>query len=448
MNHHFMYKAASLLLLLAMLSSCNQTVTTTAPAGDPTPDSDGGNKVEITLNRTPTPVLDPDDIPININKPNPNPGNPGNPDNPDTPVLRGEGEKVEGYTQLLQYVDRSYITGPSGWDKHPVSDIFDGCFETTDDGSNKYGHNGGVPFEVTWKMVKSVSLSAYTIYTANDTATYPDRNPESWSIYGSEDGKEWVLLDKVEEAGLPAENYTAKTFKMDNTTEYRYYKWEVHATKGGSFQISELLLYTSAEISEIPPVVPPIGVGEFEGTLPAQGLASTGKEAEPMIGEDAIAWMNDHKFLNENANFLSAYISVSCWGDNEGPDRLVDGDFNPVFTLEDMESNSGGKVGCGTPDGAYVVLQTEKAIAPTGYVLVTGNDTATYPDRNPIQWVLYGSNDGETWTALHQVSAGNLVGESFIPHAYTMENSEAYTYFCFSLENTGSLQLQEFMFFQ
>lgn len=441
-----MYKAASLLLLLAMLSSCNQSATTTAPDNDPSPDSDGDSKVEITLNRTPTPVLDPDDIPINVNKPSPNPT--PDPETPDTPVIRGEGEKLEGYTQLLQYIDRSYIVAPAGWSKHPASDIFDGCFQTTDDGSNKYGHNDGIPFSITWKMVDEVSLSAYTIYTANDTANYPDRNPKTWKISGSEDGKTWTVIDTVENGELPAENYTSKTFYLDNAVEYRYYQWEVTASEGGSFQISELLLYTSADISETPPVKPPVGVGEFDGTLPVMGLSGAGKEAEPLTGEDAIAWMNDHKFLNDAANFLSAYVSVKCWGDVEGPDKLVDGEYNPTFALSDMETNSGGKLGCAIPEGAYIVLKTEKAIAPTGYVLVTGNDTATYVDRNPVQWVLYGSTDGENWVALDQVKAGNLAGESFSPHAYTMENTKAYNWFCLTVENVGTLQLQEIMFFQ
>ncbi len=446
MKNKFVYKAASMLLLLALLGSCGKQVTTTAPTNDNTPDDNNQGNGGITLNRTPTPVLDPEDIPIFVDKPRPNPPS-DQPESPDIPVIRGEGEALEGYTQLLQYIDRSKITAPAGWGSHPVGDIFDGIFETTDEGSNKYGHNEGVPFEITWKMVKSVSLSAYTLYTANDTASYPDRNPKSWSIYGSEDGKEWTLLEKVENGELPAENYASKTFTMKNTDAYRYYKWEIHESEGGSFQLSELLLYTAEDIPETPPVLPPVGVGEFEGTLPAQGLSNAGKEAQPLVGEDAIAWMNDHNFLNANTNILSAYISVSCWADQEGPAQLFDGNFNPTFSLGDMEATSGGKLGCGIPQGAYMVVQTEDAIAPNAYAFVTGNDTATYPERNPVQWVLYGSTDGENWVALDQVKAGNMVGDNFEPHVYTMENTKAYNWFCLSVENTGSLQLNEFMLF-
>lgn len=447
MQNKFLYKTASMLLLLAMLSACGQqgATPTTAQGRPDSPDENGKDKVEITLNRTPTPVMDPDDIPMYVDKPNPNPPSP---DQPSESILRGDGEQLEGYTQLLQYVDRSKISGPGGWGTHPVGDMFDGCFETTDDGSNKYGHNGGGAFEVTWKMVESVTLSAYTLYTANDTESYPDRNPKEWKILGSEDGEEWVELDHVTDGDLPVANYASKTFTMKNDTAYRYYKWDVLETVGGGFQISEMLLYTSEDISEIPPVKPPIGVGEFEGTLPAQGLAATGKEAEPIIGEDAINWMNDHKCLNAKTDILSAYVSVSCWGDNEGPDKLFDIDCSEKFSMESFAGMHNGKLGCGTPEGAYIVVQTKDAIAPDAYVFVTGNDTSTYPDRNPVQWVLYGSTDGNTWVALDQVQAGNMAGEDYTPHVYTMENTKQYNWFCLSVENVGSLQLCDILFFQ
>ena len=208
------------------------------------------------------------------------------------------------------------------------------------------------------------------------------------------------------------------------------------------------MLYTAEDIPETPPVLPPAGVGDFEGTLPTQGLAGAGKEAEPLTYEDAIDWMNAHKFLNPTTNILSAYTNASCWADQEGPAQLFDGDFSPTFALDAMGEESGGKLGGGIPSGAYIVVETEEAITPGAYVLITGNDTATYPDRNPVQWVLYGSTDGENWVVLDQVKDGKMAPDSFTPHVYTIENDKAYNFFCLSVENTGSLQLNEWMFFE
>lgn len=444
MQKKFLYKAASMLLLAALLGSCGQNDPITTTGDEKTPD-DGKEKVEITLIRTPTPVMKPEDIPMYSEKPRPNP--PDQPDQPSVYPLLGEGEVLDGYTQLLQYIDRANISGPGAWGRHTVGELFDGLFESTDEGSNKYGH-GDIPFSVTWKMVEPVTLSAYTLYTANDTETYPDRNPKSWKIYGSEDGKEWVEVGQISNGSMPISNYTGKTFHLENSTAYRYYKWEITESEGSSFQIAEMLLYTADEIPEVPPVKPPIGVGEFEGVLPAQGLAAAGKEATPLIGEEAINWMNDHKCLNGATDILSVYVSVPCWGDNEGPDKLFDLDYSEAFSLEGLAGSHNGKLGCGTPSGAYIVVQTKDAIAPDAYVFVTGNDTATYPDRNPIQWVIYGSADGENWVALDQVSAGNMTGDNYAPHVYSMENTEKYNWFCISVENAGSLQLCDVMFFQ
>lgn len=445
MRNKWIYKVVSLSLLAGILASCGSGSPDSTDGN--TPDEKGEHQIEITVNRTPTPVLDPEDIPIQMIKPIPGP-DPEQPGLPDTPVIKGAGEVLDGYTQLLQYIDRTSLSGPAGWGTHPLGDLFDGLFETTAEGSNKYGHNEGFPFEIQWKMVKSVSVSAYTIYTANDAETQVDRNPKAWELYGSDDGSEWTLLHTVEDAKLPVQNYTGKTFYMENTHAYRYYKCKMTESVGGGFQLAELLLYTAEDIPETPPVIPPIGVGEFEGTLPAQGLGTAGKEAEPLVGEDAVAWMREHELLNSKANFLSAYISVACWADKEGPAQLLDGDFDGDYSLESMENNSGGKLGCAMPNGAYFVCQTEQAIAPGAYVLVTGNDTATYSDRNPIQWVLYGSTDGENWVALDQVSNGNMVADDFLPHVYTIDNTESYHWFCISFENSGTMQLQELMFFQ
>lgn len=450
MRNKFVYKAASLILLAGLLASCGQKTPQLTNGDDHTPmgNEEAENKVEITVNRTPTPVLDPEDIPINVTPSRPGPGQPDQPDTPAASLIRGEGEKLDGYTQLLYYIDRENLWGPAGWGNHPLGDMFDGLFESTNEGSNKYGHGDATPFEVSWKMEKSVCVSAYTLYTANDSQEYPDRNPNKWEFYGSEDGENWTLLQKMDNAQLPAQNYVAKTFYLDNTQAYRYYKWVVQETIGGGFQLSEMLLYTAEDIPEKPPVAPPVGVGEFEGSLPVKGLAAQGKDAEPIIGEDAAKWMQDHVLLNEETNILSAYISVSCFADQEGPAQLFDADFDGSYSADDIVEHSGGKLGCGIPEGAYLVFQTEKAIAPTAYVFVTGNDTDFYPERNPVQWVLYGSTDGENWVALDQVSNGNMVGDNYIPHVYTMENTEKYNWFCFSVENTGTLQLQELMIFQ
>lgn len=45
-------------------------------------------------------------------------------------------------------------------------------------------------------------------YTANDTASFPERNLKTFTLYGSKDNVNWKLLDSQENYVAPAENYT------------------------------------------------------------------------------------------------------------------------------------------------------------------------------------------------------------------------------------------------
>lgn len=421
-----------LLLIAGMLVSCNSgkgSVTTKNTAKD---EEEKNDSVVLTQQKTPTPVLPADQIQMGGG----NEQRPGGNQEENNPAEQGEGAELEGYYQLLGYIDRDSVMGPEGWSRHPAIDMLDGLFETTDEGSNKYGQNLN-QVNVYWSMTRSVTVNAYAIYTANDAETHPARNPKNWTLYGSDDGEEWQTIHSVQDAGLPSTNYTGTVYEFDNTEAYRYYCWSLEAVEGdGAFQLSELLLYTTEELSD-----PPIegGVGEFYGKLPAFGQVEQGKEATPLVGDEALEWMDAHHTLSDKVDVDSAFFSAKCWADNEGPDRLFDG----IYTEEEFGVNNGGKLGASI-DRGYVIWKMEEAVSPNGYVLVTGNDTSEYPDRNPVSWVLYGSNDGKAWEALDVVKNGNMQGLDFAPHVYTVENDDSYTWFCLAIEKAnGGMQLCE-----
>lgn len=217
-------------LLTGGLGGCTQedgkTETTTTASGAP------AEPTIVTIVRVKTPQL-----PFNIEHGDPNGGQSG---------FIGEGIDLGGYEQLLEYIDRGSIYAPAGWGNHPVEDMFDGLFETTAQGSNKYG-TGMSALTIEWQFTEPKVVNAYTIVTANDTVNFPDRNPQRWILTASNDGERWVTLDRVDNANLPAENYTPTTFYTDNNRNnaYRYYRWEIQSTVGGQmFQVSELLLYS------------------------------------------------------------------------------------------------------------------------------------------------------------------------------------------------------------
>ncbi len=95
---------------------------------------------------------------------------------------------------------------------------------------------------LTFSMDRARALTAYTLITANDTAQYVERNPFSWRIYGSNDGKNWTLLDQVEDGGgIQARNHIAYGYELDRGGTYRQLRLEVDHQ--GIFQMADLLLY-------------------------------------------------------------------------------------------------------------------------------------------------------------------------------------------------------------
>ena len=123
---------------------------------------------------------------------------------------------------------------------------------------------------------KATICSGYTLITANDTSNYKNRNPKSWTIYGSNDlveptyGSEekptdteklnnWVAADKnatwtevekvTDDTTLQPVNYTAYDFYVntnDSTPAYKFYKFvvdKIGVDANEYFQLSELKMY-------------------------------------------------------------------------------------------------------------------------------------------------------------------------------------------------------------
>ena len=103
----------------------------------------------------------------------------------------------------------------------------------------------------------------------------------------------------------------------------------------------------------------------------------------------------------------------------------------------------------GTGDGPwYVVLQASSPVRLYGYTIITANDNATYPGRNPKSWKVQGSNDGETWTDIVEVANDATIQDvNYTEFDFTCSTTEYYTYirFYITAKGTGSyMQYSEF----
>lgn len=120
---------------------------------------------------------------------------------------------------------------------------------------------------------------------------------------------------------------------------------------------------------------------------------------------------------------------------NEGYANLLDNDTSTKWC-------------CNYSDSANVVIMASERIRVSGYIITTGNDTASNSGRNPKTWTLSASNDNETWAEIDTIEDGKLPAEDAKAAPFTItETTEYYQYFKFyitQLEGGDIMQISEF----
>lgn len=100
------------------------------------------------------------------------------------------------------------------------------------------------PVTITWAYDDAPVVTAYRLTSANDM---PRRDPKSWTLYGSKNGKKYVKLDtRGNETWSESERKTAHEFALDKKAkDYRFFKLEITGLAGNDKpQLSEIELVT------------------------------------------------------------------------------------------------------------------------------------------------------------------------------------------------------------
>ena len=114
----------------------------------------------------------------------------------------------------------------------------------------------------------------------------------------------------------------------------------------------------------------------------------------------------------------------------EGSLKLVDNDTQTKFLVGDFRAD------------LWVQLVYDTPTKLGAYTLTSANDA---PERDPKDWELLGSNDGETWTVLDS-RTGEIFTERFQTKRYEFNTEESYTHYRleFGINNGSNLwQLAE-----
>ncbi|MBR1727560.1 MAG: SUMF1/EgtB/PvdO family nonheme iron enzyme, partial [Muribaculaceae bacterium] len=124
----------------------------------------------------------------------------------------------------------------------------------------------------------------------------------------------------------------------------------------------------------------------------------------------------------------------------EGYAKLVDGDKSTKWCVENYY---------GGWETIWVDLKSSVAFKPTSYVLTTGNDTSTYPNRNPKNWKIYGRNsESESWTELaHVTDGGGLEPKNTTDYTFEFSGvTKAYQYYRFEVSEIGGRSGNNYVF--
>jgi len=124
----------------------------------------------------------------------------------------------------------------------------------------------------------------------------------------------------------------------------------------------------------------------------------------------------------------------------EGCYKLIDGNENTKWCTTQKR------------DGIYFVeFQRKDVINPQGYYLITGNDTKTYPKRNPKSWKILGKRyPDDEWTTIAEVKDYGLPAENLALREFKLDVPyRSMQYFRFEVSEIGGgdrVQLSELVF--
>jgi glucose/arabinose dehydrogenase/type 1 glutamine amidotransferase len=110
---------------------------------------------------------------------------------------------------------------------------------------------------------------------------------------------------------------------------------------------------------------------------------------------------------------------------NETKEKLVDNDDNTKWLAHATT--------------AWASVKLEKPVAVAHYALTSAND---FDGRDPVDWTLQGSQDGQSWTDLDKRS-GQSFPQRFQTQDYTFTNGTAYAYYRLDITKNGGEPLTQ-----
>lgn len=157
-----------------------------------------------------------------------------------------KGSSTENKENYIKVVDEfgsiDYITDPSGdiSCQYPSPFPGEGIEQLIDNNLNTKYCVKKSDLWFRYDCQNREELFAYSFTSAGDASW---RDPDNWTLEGSDDGISWNNLDN-QSGILFSKRLETKLFIIDSNKEYKYYKWNVKAKNDTLFQLAELKMYS------------------------------------------------------------------------------------------------------------------------------------------------------------------------------------------------------------
>jgi hypothetical protein len=130
------------------------------------------------------------------------------------------------------------------------ANAFEGAAKAFDGTNAKWFTGGGqeaATLQADFGDGKPVAVVRYDIVSGKDV---PARDPRDWEFQASNDGLNWITLDKRQGENFAA-RFQTNHYSISNTTPYRYYRLNILSNFGSDpvpgIQLTELMLLVERE---------------------------------------------------------------------------------------------------------------------------------------------------------------------------------------------------------
>lgn len=123
--------------------------------------------------------------------------------------------------------------GTSDVDNEGISNLCD------DDASTKYYgtvNNCWIALQAS----QSVAVQQYSIVTANDSRGFYERSLKSWLLFGSNDNRNWFLIDTQNDYPMPFDDQVEVVIPVNDSREFTYFKFFCSEGATSTVQLSEV----------------------------------------------------------------------------------------------------------------------------------------------------------------------------------------------------------------